>query len=335
MDMNTDNIIYSGAYASMGIDNSVHLGSFRDNFKVEVIRLTKDDMEFDMIGIDAAIANSFRRILISELPTMAIEKVLIANNTSLIQDEVLSHRLGLIPISADPRLFEYLSANDTPNEKNTIVFKLHVRCKRGEPRRTVYSEELKWLPNGSEFIKESEKVDTKPSTYTSFTCSQDSLQNSSSKPIGPAEDKIILAKLGPGQEIELEAHAVKGIGKTHAKWSPVATAWYRMLPEVVLLEDVEDETAEELKKKCPVNVFDIEDIGNGKKRATVARPRACTLCRECIRGEEWDKRVALRRVKDHFIFTIESAGALPPEVLFPEAVKILEDKCERVITELS
>jgi hypothetical protein len=34
------------------------------------------------------------------------------------------------------------------------------------------------------------------------------------------------------QTIELEAHAVKGIGKVHAKWSPVATAWYRMLPEV-------------------------------------------------------------------------------------------------------
>ena len=34
------------------------------------------------------------------------------------------------------------------------------------------------------------------------------------------------------QEIELEAHAVKGLGKTHAKWSPVATAFYRMLPEV-------------------------------------------------------------------------------------------------------
>uniref|UniRef100_A0A2C9UFL3 DNA-directed RNA polymerase RpoA/D/Rpb3-type domain-containing protein n=1 Tax=Manihot esculenta TaxID=3983 RepID=A0A2C9UFL3_MANES len=246
-------------------------------------------MEFDMIGIDATVANSFRRILISELPAMAIEKVLIANNTSLIQVEVLSHRLGLIPISADPRLFEYLSANDTPNEKNTIVFKLHPR-----------------FPT-----------------------------ESSSKPIGPAEDKIILAKLGPGQEIELEAHAVKGIGKTHAKWSPVAAAWYRMLPEVVLLQDVEDETAEELKKKCPVNLFDIEDIGNGKKRANVARPRAWTLCRECLRGEEWDKRVALRRVKDHFIFTIESTGALPPEVLFTEAVKILEDKCERVITELS
>ncbi|KAJ4982104.1 hypothetical protein NE237_032941 [Protea cynaroides] len=93
------------------------------------------------------------------------------------------------------------------------------------------------------------------------------------------------------QEIELEAHAVKGIGKIHAKWSPVSTAWYRMLPEVVLLEEVEDEKAEELVKKCPVNVFDIEDIAKGKKWATVARPRACMLCRECIRGEDWEKRV--------------------------------------------
>lgn len=38
---------------------------------------------------------------------MAIERVYIANNTSVVQDEVLSHRLGLIPINADPRLFEY------------------------------------------------------------------------------------------------------------------------------------------------------------------------------------------------------------------------------------
>ncbi|KAJ4834251.1 hypothetical protein Tsubulata_029890 [Turnera subulata] len=331
----TDNVQYSGAYASIGVDNSLQIDFFRKNFRVEVIKLDKDVMEFDMIGIDAAIANAFRRILISEVPTMAIEKVLIANNTSLVQDEVLAHRLGLIPISADPRLFEYLSANDTPNEKNTIVFKLHVHCKRGEPRRSVYSEELQWLPNGSGFAKESERSDAKSSTYTSFNCSQDSVPEFSNNPIRPTDDKIILAKLGPGQEIELEAHAVKGMGKAHAKWSPVGTAWYRMLPEVVLEENVVGEDAEELKRKCPVNVFDIEDMGNGKKRATVARPRACTLCRECIRGEKWEKRVSLLRVKDHFIFTIESTGQLPPEVLFTEAVKILEDKCQRVIDELS
>lgn len=336
--IHTENVMYSGAYASMGVDNSLQLDHFCNNFRVEVIRLTKDDMEFDLIGIDAAIANAFRRILIAELPTMAIEKVLIANNTSVIQDEVLAHRLGLIPIIVDPRLFEYMSENDTSNEKNTIVFKLHVLCERGGPRLTVKTNELKWLPNGSELPLET-KPDSnplsKPRTYTSFSSSQDSLPEFSNNPIRPMLD-ITIARLGPGQEIELEAHAVKGIGKTHAKWSPVATAWYRMLPEIVLLEDVEDEDAEKLVKTCPVNVFDIEDIGSGKKRATVAQPRACTLCRECLRcGEEWEKRVSIRRVKDHFIFTIESTGALSPETLFTEAVKILEDKCERVITELS
>ena len=60
-----------------------------------------------MIGIDASIANSFRRILLSEVPTMAIEKVHVFNNTSVIQDEVLAHRLGLIPLKANPKLFNF------------------------------------------------------------------------------------------------------------------------------------------------------------------------------------------------------------------------------------
>ena len=63
------------------------------------------EMEFDLIGVDASIANAFRRILIAEVPTMAIETVYVFNNTSVIQDEVLSHRLGLIPIKADPGKF--------------------------------------------------------------------------------------------------------------------------------------------------------------------------------------------------------------------------------------
>lgn len=96
---------------------------------------------------------------------MAIEKVFVANNTSVVQDEVLAHRLGLVPLSVDPRLFNYKSGfgyfhivipftvifftdisflmnrlsiyppeNDEPNEKNTIVFKLHVRCEKGGAR---------------------------------------------------------------------------------------------------------------------------------------------------------------------------------------------------------
>ena len=46
------------------------------------------------------------KILFSDVPSMAIEKVYIYNNTSIIQDEILSHRLGLVPLKADPRLFQ-------------------------------------------------------------------------------------------------------------------------------------------------------------------------------------------------------------------------------------
>ncbi|XP_042026343.1 DNA-directed RNA polymerases I and III subunit RPAC1-like [Salvia splendens] len=175
----------------MGVDNSLRLPEFRTNFKVEVISLSEDDMEFDMIGIDASIANAFRRILIAE--------VFIANNTSVIQDEVLSHRLGLVPLKVDPRHFNYMSEKDEPNEKNTIVFKLHARCEKG-----------------GHVLK---------SGFHARICKQPNCHQAWG---------IILAKLGPKQEIELEAHAVKGMGKTHAKWSPVATAWYRMLPELQL-----------------------------------------------------------------------------------------------------
>ncbi|KAL6594338.1 hypothetical protein ACP70R_048531 [Stipagrostis hirtigluma subsp. patula] len=132
--------------------------------------------------------------------------------------------------------------------------------------------------------------------------------------------------------IELEAHAAKGAGKVHAKWFPVATAWYRMLPEaeVVLLNEIKRNDAENLVK--------------GEKRVAVARSRACTLCRECVQKATKDEvdqvedevhQVEIRLARDHFIFTVESAGSLPPEVIFIEAVKILEAKCEKVISELS
>lgn len=352
--IHTEGFQYSGAFAAMGVDNSVSVEKFCKDFKVKINRLTEDDMEFDMIGIDASIANAFRRILIAEVPTMAIEKVLMVDNTSVIADEVLSHRLGLIPLDADPRLFDYIS-NDVPSERNTIVYKLHVSCEKGSQRLTVKSGQLEWLPEGSQLTKASPaQSGDKQNTYTSFGQSQ---QKMSERPLGVKYEDITIARLGPGQAIELEAHAVKGVGKVHAKWSPVATAWYRMLPEVVLLKEITDGDAEELVKKCPVNVFDIEELGNGRKRAVVAKPRACTLCRECVKvaadkvkvaddkkddedkekaaDVEVEPQVELRRVRDHFIFTIESTGALPPEVLFTEAVKILEEKCERVISELS
>jgi DNA-directed RNA polymerases I and III subunit RPAC1 len=74
------------------------LDKFKKNLKIKVESYKDLELEFDFIGVTPAVANAFRRLMISEVPSMAIEKVYIYNNTSIIQDEILAHRLGLIPL---------------------------------------------------------------------------------------------------------------------------------------------------------------------------------------------------------------------------------------------
>lgn len=80
-----------------------------------------------MVGVDASIANAFRRILIAEVPTVAIEHVYVWNNTSVIQDEVLAHRIGLVPLNVDPATVEWRKNapgfEGQPNDRNTLVFR--------------------------------------------------------------------------------------------------------------------------------------------------------------------------------------------------------------------
>eukprot|EP00736_Rhodelphis_marinus_P001137 Rmarinus@m.3736 len=287
----------------------------KDRLKIDVISLNDDQIVFDFVGIDAPIANALRRILLSEVPTMAIEKVIVKDNTSIVPDEIFAHRIGLIPLKVDPRLFEYIEEEEE-TESDTLVFKIDVSCKRrpGVPddapeeekyeRSRVLSGDLEWVPQG-------DQADRFP------------------EGIGPVHDDIVLTKLRPGQSVKVELHAYKGIGKQHAKWSPVCTASYRLLPVIELDRDFVDDEAEVLVSSCPMKVFDYEDFG-ASKRAVVARPRDCTVCRECVR-HDWSTGVKLMRQRDHFIFSIETTGALPPEVLFREAIGVLVKKCETLL----
>ncbi|XP_049457199.1 DNA-directed RNA polymerases I and III subunit RPAC1 isoform X1 [Epinephelus fuscoguttatus] len=310
-----------------GYDDAWDMQNFQKNFRIDIVHLDENSMEFDMVGIDAAIANAFRRILLAEVPTMAVEKVFIYNNTSIVQDEVLAHRLGLIPIKADPRLFEYRntgeeSAEEEGSEIDTIQLQLKVKCSRN-PRASkdssdpqelylnhmVYSRDIKWVPIGNQADVFADSI------------------------IGPVHDDILIAQLRPGQELDIIMHCVKGIGKDHAKFSPVATASYRLLPDITLLEPVEGEKAERLKCCFSRGVIDIEDV-NGKKVAKVVNSRLDTCSREVLRHNDLKNVVKLGRLRDHFIFTVESTGILPPDVLVTEAVKVLMAKCQRFLNEL-
>ena len=91
----------------------------------------------------------------------------------------------------------------------------------------------------------------------------------------PLHDDILLAKMRPGQEIEMELICEKGIGKTHAKWSPVCTAYYRLLPDIKIKETIKGQDAKDLKKTCPMGVFDIEDMGGKGKLLLMS---FCNFC---------------------------------------------------------
>ena len=99
----------------------------------------------------------------------------------------------------------------------------------------IYSGDLEWIPKGD--------------------------QRERLGDIKPLHDDILIAKMRPGQEIEMDLICEKGIGKTHAKWSPVCTAFYRLLPDIRIEQAITGEDAKMLKKTCPMGVFDIEDLG--------------------------------------------------------------------------
>uniref|UniRef100_A0AC34Q810 DNA-directed RNA polymerase RpoA/D/Rpb3-type domain-containing protein n=1 Tax=Panagrolaimus sp. JU765 TaxID=591449 RepID=A0AC34Q810_9BILA len=65
----------------------------------------ENTIEFDLINVETSIANALRRIMIAEVPTMALEKIYLYQNDTVFQDEVLCHRIGLMPIKADARQF--------------------------------------------------------------------------------------------------------------------------------------------------------------------------------------------------------------------------------------
>ncbi|KAG1150591.1 hypothetical protein G6F37_001699 [Rhizopus arrhizus] len=300
------------------IDNSFNLEEFKKNFKVKIQRLSKHSVEFDLIGIDASIANAFRRIMIAEVPTMAIEKVYVMNNTSIIQDEVVAHRLGLIPILADPKEFDYMTEDGGPTDLNTLVFRLKKKCEfnpEASPDETdphkkyinsyVYSKDLIWEPKGNQ----EEKF--------------------ANNPPRPVHDDIVIAKLRPGQEMEMELHCQKGVGREHAKWSPVATASYRLLPEITILEPITGEDAEEFKNCFVEGVVEVVKE-NGVKTAKVVNPRKDTVSREVLRHDKFVDKVRLTRVRDHFIFKVETSGVIPAEQIFLSALDVFMEKIKDI-----
>jgi DNA-directed RNA polymerase subunit D len=160
--------------------------------RVKTIEESSNSVTIQLEGIDRSYANAVRRFCISEVPSMAIDDVVILENSSVLYDEILAHRLGMVPIKTD--LDRYV---------------LPEKCDCGSPMGCHKCRVLFVLDS-----KGKEKVST---IYSGDLVSED-------RDIRPVSETIPIVKLAAGQSVKLEAYARLGRGKEHAKWQSCTVA---------------------------------------------------------------------------------------------------------------
>ncbi|KAF2200197.1 RBP11-like subunits of RNA polymerase [Delitschia confertaspora ATCC 74209] len=330
-----------------GEDHSWDLDYFRNNLKVDFHSNDSRDASFSVIGLDASIANAFRRIMIAEIPTIAIDQVFMYHNTSIIQDEVLASRIGLIPFKGKKSGLQWMQwykksteedpSHSTPSDFNIIMLKLDIKCEwqEGGLQRAVAGE------TDPDKLYINHNVYAKHFTWEPVGAQEEMFGD---EPIAPVHPDILIAKMRPGQRIYLKCHAIKGIGADHAKFSPVATASYRLMPTIDINSPIVGADAKKFMRCFPKGVIALQSVTaqdvrehpeelqgkEGEVKAVVDNPMKDTVSRECLRHEEFKDKVKLGRLRDHFIFRVESTGQWESDALFLESVRVLKTKAERV-----
>jgi DNA-directed RNA polymerase subunit D len=160
--------------------------------KVKVLEDSAENTALQLEGVDRTYANAIRRFCISEVPSMAIDDVVILENSSVLYDEILSHRLGMVPLKTDLERYVLPEKCDCGNplgcQKCRVLLVLDATAH--DKPRTVFSGDL---------------------------VSED-------REIAPISASIPIVKLAQGQSVKLEAYARLGKGKEHAKWQPATSS---------------------------------------------------------------------------------------------------------------
>lgn len=253
--------------------------------------LEKNDIFLRLLieGTNAAFMNALRRIMLSEIPTMAVDDVVIIENSSMLQDEFLAHRIGLMPLKTDL---------DTYNLPENCKCKSEFGCN---------------LCRVS-LVLEAEAEDHTTTVYSGDFKPENQL-------ITPVSDKIPIAKLAPEQKIRLEAYARLGKGTDHARWQSVSMCAYKYVP-IVTVDNKSCDVCGDCINVCPRKI--LVKIGNNVGIRNITN---CTLCQDCVDAcQKNPKAIEVTWNENSFILGIESTGALLPERILQEALNILEGK---------
>jgi DNA-directed RNA polymerase subunit D len=210
--------------------------------KVKILENKEQKISFLIEKFPIAYVNTLRRTIMEEVPTMAIEDVEFFTNDSVLYDEMIAHRLGLIPLTTDLKTYnlpEECSCKGAGCAKCQVKLTLKVKGPK-----TVYASDLK-------------TTDPK---------------------IKPVYPEIIIAKLLEGQELELEATAQLGKGKNHMKWSPGHAHYVNVADIKINNEKIKNPKI--CADKCPKKILKVQNGRLVVNEDKILQCTLCKACEE-------------------------------------------------------
>lgn len=159
---------------------------------IKILERDNNHIVIEFNDIPRQYVNALRRLSINQVPTFAIDDVVILENSSVMHDEAIAHRLGLIPLRTD---LERFVMPDVCDCKSTL---------------------------GCSKCRVLLVLDTESQDKTKVITSADLV--SEDEVVKPVNNEIPIVSLAPGQKLKFEAYARLGTGKSHAKWQPTSVA---------------------------------------------------------------------------------------------------------------
>lgn len=295
--------------------------------KLEITELSDDTLRFTLSNCNDSVANSLRRTMMAEVPTLAIKLVRVFENSSVLVDEFIAHRMGLIPLKSNKKISEMRSTLECECADGcpmcTVQFELDVQgpASENDENRIVSSKDLKQIADSENDVV---------AAHFSSAAEESVLDNFSTGDENGSSGGIKIVTLGKGQRLKLLAQAVKGIGKEHAKFNPTCVATYQFEPVIEIntakLDELDAPTLKSIVDSCPTGVFELNETGKFGIRDKLA----CMFCKECEEASHIDKSeeplISVEHNMNVFHFTVESSGALSPEEIAMSAFEVLLEK---------
>ncbi|MFW9999798.1 MAG: DNA-directed RNA polymerase subunit D [Candidatus Hodarchaeota archaeon] len=268
---------------------------------LEVLEKSDRKLIFVVEGISIEMANAIRRIIISEIPVMAVDEIIILKNDSPLYDEIISHRLGLIPLTTDLE-----------------VYKLPRECECGG--------------YGCPLCQVSLTCEVTNTSTAPLEIYSGDLKSNDPKII-PVDPNIPIVKIDKNDKVIIEAYAILGLAKDHVKWQAISNIFYRFYPQI----DFNNSKCAKCPDKCIVSRMCPEDLYDfSSKKTTVLIEdywKKCTLCNSC-QNDCPEEAIKVGWKENTYIFSIESDGVLPFETIIKKTFDIFLEKIDEFVERL-